>query len=210
VYARKQGSRIFNGLNILALRGLAKKELPVRAKHRLMYAGRLAPQKGLPTGLRALKLLVDQGYDVHLTLFGEGPALYEAELHALVDELGLPEQVTFFGQCRDWQAYASDATALVFPTKGEGTSNVILEALAVGLPVIISDIAMARQLLKNGETAMIVESGEPAIWAGEIRRVLDDSTLHGKLSEGGSALSESFSVPSMVEQYDQLYQELLG
>jgi glycosyltransferase involved in cell wall biosynthesis len=209
LYARKQGSCIFNGLNIQTLRDLRKKEFPIRAKHRLMFAGRLAPQKGLPTALQALKLLVDQGYDLHLTLFGEGPAPYEAALHALVNELGLQKQVTFFGQCRDWQAYAGDATALVFPTKGEGTSNVILEALAVGLPVIISDIAMARQLLKNGETAIIVENDVPAIWAGEIIRVLNNSTLYGKLSASGSALSESFSVPRMVEQYDRLYQELL-
>jgi glycosyltransferase involved in cell wall biosynthesis len=209
LYARKQGSCIFNGLNIQTLRELPKKEFPVRAKHRLMYAGRLAPQKGLPTALQALQLLVDQGYDVHLTLFGEGPAPYEAELHALVDELKIEAHVTFFGQCRDWQAYAGDATALVFPTKGEGTSNVILEALAVGLPVIISDIAMTRQLLKDGETAIIVETDDPIKWATAITTILDDVKLRENLSLGGSALSDSFSVPTMVEQYDKLYQDLL-
>lgn len=209
LYRRKQGCCIFNGLNIQALRGLEEKELPVRAKHRLMYAGRLAPQKGLPTALQAVKHLVDRGYDVHLTLFGEGPEPYEEKLHTLVDELQIEAHVTFFGQCRDWQAYADDATALVFPTKGEGTSNVILEALTVGLPVIISDIAMARQLLKDGKTAIIVETDEPSKWTAAITSILDDVILRENLSLAGVALSESFSVPTMVERYEKLYQGLL-
>jgi glycosyltransferase involved in cell wall biosynthesis len=209
LYSRRNGSCIFNGIAVDALRSLQIKELPVRAEYRLIFAGRLAPQKGLPTALRALKLLVDQGYHVHLTLFGEGPAAYEAELYALVDELKIEAYVTFFGQCRDWQAYAGDATALVFPTKGEGTSNVILESLAVGLPVVISDIAMARQLLRNGENALIVASSHPAEWAGSLAAILNDPALREKLSLGSATLAESFSVPGMVEQYDLLYNELL-
>ena len=210
LYSRRNGSCIFNGIAVDALRSLQIKDLPVRAEHRLIFAGRLAPQKGLPTALQALKLLVDQGYHVHLTLFGEGPAAYEAELYALVDELKIEAHVTFFGQCRDWQAYAGDATALVFPSRGEGTSNVILEALAVGLPVIISDIAMTRQLLKDGETALIAETDDPIQWATVITTILDDVKLRENLSHAGSALSDSFSIPTMVEQYDQLYRKLLN
>jgi len=210
LYSRKKGSCIFNGIAVDTLRALPIKELPVRAECRLIFAGRLVPQKGLPTALRALKLLVDQGYHVHLTLFGEGPAVYEAELYALVDELKIEAYVTFFGQCRDWQAYAGDATAFVFPTKGEGTSNVILESLAVGLPVVISDIAMARQLLRNGENSSIVASSHPAEWAGSLAAILNDPALREKLSLGSATLAESFSVPTMVEQYDQLYRKLLN
>jgi len=210
LYRRKQGSRIFNGIAVDALRALPAKEFPVRAKYRLMFAGRLAPQKGLPTALKAVKCLVDQGYDAHLTLFGEGSTPYEAKLHALVDELSLQEHVTFFGQCLDWQAYGNDAAALIFPTHGEGTSNVILEALAVGLPVVISDIAMARQLLVNRESALVVTSPEPEPWAQCIRELLDSDTLRTSLKTGGMTLSEVFSVPRMVAQYDELYKSLLA
>jgi glycosyltransferase involved in cell wall biosynthesis len=210
LYRRKHGSCIFNGIAVDALRALPVKELPVRAEHRLMYAGRLAPQKGLATALKALQCLVYEEYDVHLTLFGEGPELYEAELHTLVAELSLESHVTFFGQCRDWQAYASDATALVFPTHGEGTSNVILEALAVGLPVVISDIAMARQLLADRENALVVESSDPELWAERIRELLNSDEVRSSLKQGGMKLSEAFSVPGMVAQYDDLYQSLLA
>lgn len=210
LYRRKQGSRIFNGIDVDTLRAMPTKELPVRAEHRLMYAGRLAPQKGLSTAFKALKCLVDQGYDAHLTLFGEGPKPYEAELHSLVSELSLEPHVSFFGQCRDWQAYASDAAALVFPTHGEGTSNVILEALAVGMPVVISDIAMTRQLLQDRTNALVVASSKPELWAKRIRELLDSEEMRAGLGAGGMELSEAFSVSAMVAQYEELYNSLLA
>jgi glycosyltransferase involved in cell wall biosynthesis len=210
LYRRKSGECIFNGIGTDALRSLPPKQLPVRAEHRLMYAGRLAPQKGLSTSFKALKCLIDQGYDVHLTLFGEGPKPYEAELHDLVRELSLESRVTFFGQCRDWQAYASDAAALIFPTHGEGTSNVILEALAVGMPVVISDIAMTRQLLQDRKNALVVASSKPELWAKRIRELLDSGEMRAGLGAGGMELCEAFSVSAMVAQYEELYHSLLA
>ena len=210
LYRRKSGECIFNGISVDALRSLAPKQLPVRAEHRLMYAGRLAPQKGLSTSFKVLRCLIDQGYDVHLTLFGEGPKPYEAVLHDLVTELSLESHVTFFGQCRDWQAYAMDAVALIFPTHGEGTSNVILEALTVGLPVVISDIAMTRQLLQDRKNALVVASSKPELWAQRIRELIDSENVRADISSEGMKLSESFSVSEMVAQYELLYQSLLA
>ncbi len=209
LYRRKSGECIFNGISVDALRSLAPKLLPVRAEHRLMYAGRLAPQKGLSTSFKALRCLIDQGYDVHLTLFGEGPKPYEAVLHDLVKELYLESRVTFFGQCRDWQAYARDAAAIIFPTKGEGTSNVALEALSVGLPLVISDIAMSRQLLSDSVNALVVADSSPEEWASRIGQILTSASMKKKLSREGMKLSEQFAVSTMVTRYEQLYKELV-
>lgn len=208
LYRRKSGQCIFNGIDAVTLRALKPKQLPIRAECRLMFAGRLVPQKGIPVALRAIHLLTGQGYDVHLTLFGEGPAFYVAELHKLVRELGIEDRVTFYGECRDWQAYAQDASALIFPTQGEGTSNVILEALTVGLPVVISDIAMSRQLLRDKETALIVQSNDPKDWSSRIAEMLDSDELREGLRKEGKHLSERFSIAQMVEAYSELYDEL--
>ena len=208
LYSRKNGSCIFNGIAVDTLRALPIKELPVRAEYRLMFAGRLAPQKGIPTAIHALKELVNQGYDAHLTLFGEGPASYVAKLQSLVDKLNLQTHVTFFGQCRDWQAYSNDAIALIFPTHGEGTSNVILESLAVGLPVIISDIAMARQLLTDDENALIVDSDDPSHWVKCIKELFVSEELQVRLKHAGEQLSRTFSIASMVSQYEAIYKSI--
>jgi glycosyltransferase involved in cell wall biosynthesis len=210
LYNKKCGECILNGIAFDQLRSMQQRQLRARAKHRLIFAGRLAPQKGIPVALRALNLLIDQGLDVHLTLFGEGPDFYEAELRNLVGELSLSEHVTFYGECRDWQAYAEDATALIFPTKGEGTSNTVLEALSVGLPVVISDIAMARALFKNRIHAVVVNSEEASVWADEIAQLLECSALSSTLSSNGRELSEQFSVASMVQSYERIYGSLMS
>ena len=210
LYQRKKGECVFNGIDVNALSGIAPQPLPVRSEHRLIYAGRLAGQKGIPLALRALDLLLRKGLDVHLTLFGEGPEFYEAELRRLVATLDLEQRVTFFGQCRDWQAYAADADALIFPTRGEGTSNVILEALSVGLPVVISDIAMSRRLLDDERTALIVQSRYPEDWSYRISGLLNSPELQEKLRAAGRQLSDRFSVESMVAKYEHLYAGLVA
>jgi len=208
LYKAKKGCCIFNGIDVEKLSALKYQKLPDRAKHQLIYAGRLAPQKGLPLVFRAIKELVDSGEDVHLTLFGEGGDLYESKLRTLVNKLGITSRVTFFGQCSGWQAYAEDACAMVFPSRAEGTSNSVMEALAVGLPVVISDIAMSRQLLRDNENALIVKKKTPEDWAEKIHTLLSSDKLKSKLKNQGKALSEEFSVSSMVSKYTHIYDQI--
>ncbi|MEC7230729.1 MAG: glycosyltransferase, partial [Verrucomicrobiota bacterium] len=87
--------------------------------------------------------------------------------------------------------------------------NVILEALAVGMPVVISDIAMARQLLEDGENAIIVETRAPEDWSSRIVQLLDSLRIQKHLRRGGQALSQIFSVERMVKSYERLYDQLL-
>lgn len=209
LFRRKGGRVIYNGLDVVGLRALPHKKLPVRSEYRLIFAGRLAPQKGIPIAIRALDILKKRGVDVHLTLFGTGPGHYVTELEELVNQLELQSDVTFFGECGDWQAYASDSHSLVFPTRGEGTSNVILEALAVGIPVVISDVAMTRDLLVDDETAIVVRSDIVDEWANELHRVIADNALREAIGRAGRALAERFSVGEMVKQYQRVYDDLL-
>lgn len=208
LYGIKHGCVIPNGVDVLALRCVQALALPSSARYKLIYAGRLAPQKGIPIILRAMHELVQSGQDVHLTIFGEGPKLYESKLHSMVRELRLEGHVTFFGACRDWHAYAANAQALVLSTKGEGTSNTVLEALCVGLPVVISDIQMSRSLLRDQETASIVKSSEPSHWAAKIQALLEDPDLRHRIAENGRALSESYSMEHMISSYASLYRTI--
>lgn len=209
MFNQKKGQVIHNGLDLSKLRNLASKKLDSDSIYQLIFAGRLAPQKGIEVVLDTLKLLLQKNIDVHLTLFGDGNPPYVKSLRSRVIENGISESVTFFGGCADWQAYANDADALIFPSHGEGTSNVVLEALTVGLPVVISDIAMSRELLSNHENALIVASNEASDWFAAIADFMNDGALRDKLSKNGQSLSEQFSVESMVAAYEALYQEML-
>ena len=76
--------------------------------------------------------------------------------------------------------------------------------------MIISDIAMSRQLLKDGANAVVVANSDPAEWTKRIGEVLDSNALQQQLREGGLALSEQFSVAGMVSSYEVLYAELVN
>jgi len=210
LYKKKAGMVIHNGYNLKQLRDLPSLKLEKPSEYRLIYAGRLAPQKGLMTAFEAMSLLVEEGHDVHLTLFGVGPKPYEHELKKKVQELNLDEYITFFGEYKRWQAYADDATALIFPTRGEGTSNVVLEALAVGLPVVISNISMAKELLSDGDNAAVVQTDKPSDWRSRIRGLMKDCGMQQRLSANGRELADRFSIRTMVEAYDAEYQKLLN
>ncbi len=210
LYAARKGLVIENGLDLERLRSMPFKMLPLRTVHRLIYAGRLDPKKGLPVAFHAISLLVRAGVDVSLAIFGEGTAAYEAYLRSIVVRLGLQERVIFLGNHQDWQAYAGDADALVFPSLGEGTSNVVLESLAIGLPVIISDIAMTRQMLSDGENAVIVPDNDKQSWRDAIWKTISDSDLREKIRAAGRKTADQYSIAGMVSRYEEMYQEIVG
>lgn len=210
LYRRKAGVCVPNGVGFEELRALPRRKLPVRAEYRLIYAGRIAPQKGLPVAFGAVHTLLRQGLDIHLTLFGSGHPPYVEKLRSIVSSMGIEKNVTFFGECKEWPAYAEDAHGMIFPTRGEGTSNSVLEALGVGIPVVISNIAMSRHLLKSGENAIVVKNDDPDEWAARLNCLLKSEESRRKIIAGGLRLSQDFSTSVMVRAYESLYHEVLN
>ncbi|HVX59565.1 MAG TPA: glycosyltransferase, partial [Pirellulales bacterium] len=93
----------------------------------------------------------------------------------------------------------------------EGLPNVIMEAMAAGVPVVATDISGNRDLVVPGETGYLVPVGGRAAFAKETNRILDDDALAGQLGEAGRqrVLSE-FTVEKMIERHGALYRELLA
>lgn len=209
LYRRKQGVCILNGLNLEALRSMLPRKLPCSAKYQILVVGRIIPSKGLPTALRAVRILAND-LDLHFTIIGEGQRSYVDSLKKLAGELGIADRVSFLGAIWDWQAYAKDVDCMVAPTISEGTSNVILEALAVGMPVVISDIPMTRQLLTHRVNAQVVGSRNPKRWADAIREVLINQSLRERLRSGGMARADQFGLSAMVSAYEAIYWQLVA
>ncbi len=123
-----------NPVDVDALRGAAAK--PVRAAGgglRLVAAGRLSEQKGFD---RLLPLIAQLRADTHLTIYGEGPD--RGALEGQVVQLGLQGRVAMPGFSRALPAALAGADAFVLPSRWEGLPNVVLEALALGVPVVTS------------------------------------------------------------------------
>ena len=132
---------------------------------RLLYVGYLSKRKGLNIALQALGNL--KAYSWTLDVVGDGSQREEFE--NLSDELGLSERVKFWGFRDDTENFMSRAACLLFPSFQEGLPLTVNEALAVGLPVLASDI----EPLKPLASGPLVPVGDVSAWTEAIRAVLE-------------------------------------
>ncbi|MBQ7219944.1 MAG: glycosyltransferase family 4 protein [Synergistaceae bacterium] len=132
---------------------------------RLLYVGYLSQRKGLDTAINALGRLKD--YVWTLDVLGDGS--HRDELETLVKTLGLSDRVKFWGFRDDSDEFMSRSACLLFPSHQEGLPLTVNEALAVGLPVLASDIEPLRPLASGA----LVPPGDVGAWTEAIRRVLE-------------------------------------
>lgn len=141
--------------------------------HRIIVAaGRMAVQKDYPTLLDAFGILAAQRADVRLVIFGEGPL--HAETQALVERLGLADQVSLPGFSHNVRAEIAAADVFVLSSAWEGLPGVLIEALAEGVPVVSTDCPFgAREILEDGRIGQLVPVGDAAALAAAVNAALD-------------------------------------
>lgn len=146
----------------------------------ILHVGRLAPQKAQGTLLAAFARLPAQiRGNWRLALAGEGPDL--ESLQRLCDTLGIADRVDFLGRCDVWPQYAR-AAILALPSRFEGTPNVVLEAMSMGLPVIVSDrSAGALDYVVHDKTGLVVRTDDPADLSAALERLIGDPRLREHL-----------------------------
>lgn len=127
-------SRIPNGITLLP----AVVRLAVSPIRRLIWTGRLSPQKGLDLLLPALARIIASGRDFHLQIVGDGPEM--ATLVAYSQELGLVNKISFVGPVHrdEIRQRLTGADVFILPSRYEGMSNAALEAMEAGLPVVLT------------------------------------------------------------------------
>ena len=186
---------------------LAKLELPADA--RLIGAvGRLWPQKRIKDLIWAADLLKVIRDDVHLLIIGDGPL--RQRLERFRRQVRIEDKVHFLGHRDDVPRLLPHFDALWLASEYEGLPNVVMEAMAAGVPVVASDISGNRDLVVSGETGYLVPLGDRAAFARETRRLLEDAELARRFGEAGRRrMLAEFTVEQMVERHAKLYRELL-
>ena len=165
----------------------ARKNGPIR----LLFVGRLVYQKGLDLLLQALALM-PSGSDVILEVVGDGDA--RPDLEAMVGAMGISERISFAGWCpRSEMPLRYQATDIfVLPSRDEGMPNVVLEAMACGLPVIVTRIAGNEELVQEGETGLLVPCEDPVALAQALARLAADGESRRRMGRAGRALVEQY------------------
>lgn len=156
---------------------------------RLLAVGRLTAQKGVDVLLDAL---AQPGLKrAVLDVVGDGD--WRGRLEAQAERLGLAERVNFLGW-RDRDALAAvyrAADVFVLPSRDEGMPNVLLEAMASGLPAAASRVAGAEDLVAEGETGFLVRPEDPGALAAALKRLVDDAALRRAMGAQGRARAEN-------------------
>jgi glycosyltransferase involved in cell wall biosynthesis len=175
----------------------------------LLFVGRLVHQKGLDLLLPALAQL--QRLPWELVLLGDGPQ--REPLQQMAAELGIAERVRFAGWQRgaDLEAEYQHANLFVLPSRHEGMPNVVLEAMASGLPVLATRIAGNEELVLPGETGELVPPENSAALQSALEYILPNAGLRQRMGEAGRARVEAqFSWVSAARQYLRLMESTRG
>lgn len=180
----RRAIRIYNGIDLAQFPWQAPNHRP----RQIFAVGRLVAKKGFDVLIAALHLLHQRGEHFHCTLTGDGP-LREALL-TQITRLGLNGQISLTGSRPqpDIIAAMREAAMLVAPCviseegDRDGLPTVLLEAMALGTPVISTQVAGIPELVSDQETGLCVESGNPQALANAIQRLLNDPALAAALS----------------------------
>jgi glycosyltransferase involved in cell wall biosynthesis len=147
--------------------------------------------------------------------FSIGGAVLEAEFYAelqqMVQELGLEGRFSFDGSVSDLQTYLADADVFILPSRSEGFSNAIVEAMAAGLPVIATDVGGNAEAVQDGVTGTIVPPEDVNAMAAAMRAMLADPERARVMGEAGKArVAERFTTEAMMRQLVTAYRRILG
>jgi len=192
-----------------------RRELGIDPKARLVVVvSRLARLKGIEHFLETAAVLKPRYPDVRFLIVGETSPpdpLYLRQLQDLSAALGVSDVVTFTGLRSDVPALLGAADVAVMPSLNEALSNVLLESMAAGAPVVATRVGGTPEALIDGETGLLVPPGDAGALAGAVSRLLEDRDLARRLGCAARRLSgERFSVERMVRSTEALYAMLLA
>ncbi len=175
----------------------------------LIFVGRLEPRQQLKNLLWAtdqLKLVHD---DAVTLIVGDGSQRATIERYARLYRID--HKIYFVGPRDDVPRLLPLAHVLVAPAAGAALSSAILEAMAVGVPVVANDIPAHRQLIQHEQTGILTPTVHRAALGGAIHRLLHNPAQAEQLAtQARRMVAERFSVATMAEAYGQLYRRLLG
>jgi glycosyltransferase involved in cell wall biosynthesis len=179
--------RIYHGIDTALFRDAGAVRARPSPPFQLLTVARLIAKKGLPTVLQSLKLLRERGVDVEHTLIGDG--VNREALAGLTRRLGLDPVCRRLGtqphpvvleHYRRADAFVLGCEVAADGDR-DGIPNVLIESMAMGVPVVATDVSAIPELIQPGRTGLLVPPGNPALLADALQRLLTDRDLRTRL-----------------------------
>jgi glycosyltransferase involved in cell wall biosynthesis len=181
---------------------------------------RLKPRKGIEDFIDAAAIVSWNRPDVCFLIVGEGQkanrstftedAAYRQSILDRIRRLGLPDKVKLTGFRSGIAAVLAEMDVSVLPSLNEGLSNVLLESMAAGVPVVATRVGGTPEAVEHGETGLLVPPSDPQRLATAIGRLITDRNLASRLGAAGrQSVRDRFGMDRMVHATEQLYLDLL-
>lgn len=188
----------------------AKAKLGLPAGRLLIGAvGRLSNEKAFDSLIRAVGQLVGQGCDLELRIAGEGDQ--QQNLEQLIGDLGLQERVKLVGFCKDTIGFYHAMDVFALTSIREGLPNVLLEAMALEVPILATNIAGIPKLVQHEATGLLIEPGSVHAIVAGLKRLINSSELRRRLAtEARRSIETSFSFQKRMDRIVEIYQTALA
>jgi len=177
-------------------------------KRAILFVGRLHPEKGLPTLLKAFKLLLSTHPGLVLLIIGWG--VDKGRYERLAEALGIADSVVFLGFIphEELPIYYNMADVYVLSSLYEEWSNTIMEAMACGVPVVATAVGANPWLVKDSETGFLVPPCRPDLLAKRISAILDDPQLAKRMAENARKLVRKYDIRASGQSYRRIMLKL--
>ena len=204
--------RIYHGIDVELFSGNGKEIQKPVEPYRILTIARFTPKKGLPTVLRALKQLTDQKIRLDFTLIGDGDD--RRKILAQIEELGLTSTTRWLGtQPHDvvlehYQKADLFVLGCEVASDGDrdGIPNVLLESMAMGVPVVVTDVSAIPELVQDGNTGLLVSPGSPRQLAEAMLRLLTDMKLRTRIAAAAKQrVATAFDNRQLIRDLAEVY-----
>jgi sugar transferase (PEP-CTERM/EpsH1 system associated) len=207
-------STIRNGVDLSRFGGAGKDKADARRQLGLPEhatiagaVGRLVPVKDHASLVTAIGKIRDAGTDVALVIAGEGPLRHA--LQRQIVSLGLESSVHLLGHRPDVEMVLAALDVFVLSSRSEGLPNTVLEAMAVGLPVVSTRVGGAEEVVIDGQTGILVSPESPDALAAGLTSLLRESGRRASMGVAGRRRVESeFALSNTLARYEELYLRL--
>ncbi len=170
--------------------------------------GRLTPVKGHKYLIEAAAKILRKIPEIVFVFLGDGELMNELKTQAA--SAGISNKVTFLGWVPNVAEFMSTFDIFVLPSLNEGMGKVLVEAMAIGKPIIASDVGGISDLVTDGKNGLLVPPMNSDALANGIEALLENSQTRMNMCEEGMKFSQEYDVNSMVSKIDCLYLQLLS
>jgi glycosyltransferase involved in cell wall biosynthesis len=210
--ARARAEVLVHGVDVDAIAARRVERAAARAEHGLspedlvvVTVANLRSNKDYPTMLATARRMVDDGLPVKFLSVGQGPL--ETELTRRRDELRLGDRFRFLGYCEDPVGVLAAGDVFCLSSVYEGLPIALLEALAMGLPAVVTDVGGMPGVVRDRVHGRLVPAGSPGALAAALGEMLDDG-LRSELAACAAERSRDFHVRGAVARQQEVYERL--